>query len=211
MVGVFFLIFVPATVVGTGIWYLLIGLPLMIFLLAILGLIYLGLMVDDISYGPKQIRKVQIPGAPENVQRLLKTTSLRGELIYVFLISVFEGGEKLSQQALVDGVRQRCEGRPLTYQSVRATYIKRLAALHLIEASERTREYGFNLTAQGRWCAEAVRICFPKTNFGYLKRHYLKLRKLEPYPLTNAQEPLKPTDVILGTSANHSVSKVGKR
>jgi predicted transcriptional regulator len=178
--GIVYVIVVPILFIGAAIWYLLINQILMILILLVLILIYVALASDEVDYGAEQIRKVQIPNAPSNVQKLLKTTSIRGELVFVFLLSAFNGEERLSQTDLVGRVKQRFKVT-LTHQAIRR-YIMKLEDLDIIHSPKPSREYEYTLTEQGKWCSEAVKVCFPRTNFSYMKRHFLKVRKLPRYP-----------------------------
>jgi len=190
LTGAFFIIIVPILFVATAIWYLLINQLLMILILFVFAFIYVAFMDEEVSYGSEQIRKVQIPNASRDVQRLLKATSLRGELVFVFLLSAFDGEERLSQTDLVSRIKKRYKVA-LTHQAIRR-YIVKLEKLDIIHSPKPSREYEYTLTEQGKWCSEAVRVCFPRTNFGYIKRHFLKVRKLPPYPSVESDDVSKP-------------------
>jgi hypothetical protein len=154
----------------------------MILVLLLLGLVYAVFLNDEISYDSKHIRKVQIPNAPPDVQRLLKTTSLKGELVFVFLLLTFNGEENLSQTDLVSRIKERYR-ITLTHQAIRM-YIVKLEKHRLIHSPKPTREYEYALSDQGKWCLDAVRVCFPRTTFWYIIRHFLGFRRLPQYPVS---------------------------
>lgn len=185
LVGWFYIVLVPIFFIAFAVWYLLINQPLMIVILAVLGFIYIAFLSDKVSYGSEQIKKVQIPNAPETVEKLLKTTSFRGELVFVYLISAFDNGEKLSQTDLVSRIKKR-QKITMTHQAI-CRYIVRLEERDLIHSPTHTREYQYALTEQGKWCSKAVKVCFPQTTVGYIVRHFLKFRKLPQYPSVKSQ------------------------
>jgi hypothetical protein len=65
----------------------------MLFITAILGLIYTGYLFNNVEFGPQFIRRVKIPKAPADIERLLKTTDQDGDLIHVYLLSAFDDEE----------------------------------------------------------------------------------------------------------------------
>lgn len=160
----------------------------MIVIIFVLVLIYLAFLSDKVDYGAKQISKVRIPNAPEEVGDLLKTTTYRGDLIFVYLISVFSNDKRLSQTELVNRVKDQFPTQ-LTHQSIR-NYIIQLQKHGLIRSPGRTRDYEYTLTERGRWCAGAIRICFPKTMFWFIIRHHLGLRRIEAFPEDEPQQHL---------------------
>lgn len=203
LLGAFYIVITPIVFLATVIWYLLINQPLMILIIIVFVIIYVAFMSDRLSYGSEHIRKVQVPNATPDVEKLLKTTSLRGELVYAFLLSAFNEDEKLSQTDLVSRIKDRHK-IALTHQAIRP-YIVRLEDRHLIHspkplARNHVKEYDYALTEQGRWCSKAVRVCFPQTNVGYIWRHFLGCRKLPTYPSTEssgfAPQKRTPPDVL---------------
>ena len=147
--------------------------------------IYFAYLSDKVVYGPEQIRKVRIPQAPEEVKELLKTTTYRGDLIYVYLISVFGNDKKLSQTDLVNRVKERYRIQ-LTHQSIRK-YILDLQRYGLIHSPKTSREYEYSLTEQGLWCSHAIKVCFPRTIYWFIIRHYLGIRHMPEFPKNELQ------------------------
>lgn len=170
----------PIVFITGAIIYWLLSQPLMIGFLSLFVLIYFGFLSSNIAYGPEHIRKVKIPKAPKEIEELLKTTTFRGELIHVYLISVFENNEQLSQTELVNRVKELNKAQ-LTHQSIRR-YILNLQKNGLIYSPKTAKEYKYSLTKQGLWCRHAIKVCFPKTIFWFIIRHYLGICRLPDYP-----------------------------
>ncbi len=154
---------------------------LLVFVIGLLGLLYVGLLVTHIEYGPNFIRLVRVPNAPSEIESLLKQTNEEGDLIYVFLLAAFEDEEaKLSKTNLWRWV-QKNRNIQLTYQAT-LTYINKLEEMKLIYSKKVTRDYEFILTETGQWCQDAIKVCFPQTLFWYVLRNYLGKRPLKIYP-----------------------------
>jgi hypothetical protein len=185
IIGFFLIIAIPIVFMSVSIIYLILSQFGLFFIAAVMGAVYIALLSDKVDYGRERIKKVKIPNAPPEIEELLKTTAYAGDLVYVYLLSSFEKDVKLSQTDLVDKVREKYE-TPLTHQTIR-NYIKKLEKYELIHSPQRARDYEYTLTDQGLWCREAVMKCFPKTNFWFMVRHYLGIKKLASYPEKNSQ------------------------
>lgn len=187
LIGIYFVVVVPAIIIVSEIFYFLTSLFLGTLVISLLALVYVALLSDKVDYGPKQIRRVRIPQIREDLEELLKTTTYSGELIFVYLISVFEDNERLSQTELVNRVKGKYESS-LTHQSIRK-YIIQLERHGLIQSPSTPREREYRLTEQGRRCSKAVKVCFPKTYFWFIVRHFLKIRKLSEFPQNETRNP----------------------
>lgn len=152
----------------------------MISVLFLFVLVYYAFLSSSVAYGPEQLRKVKIPKAPKEIEELLKTTTYKGELIYVYLISVFEDEDPLSQTEIVNSVKRRYKTQ-LTHQSIRE-YILNLQRHDLICSPKTAKEYKYRLTKQGQWCYHAIHVCFPKTTFWFIVRHYLGFNRMPDFP-----------------------------
>ena len=180
LIGFFYVVVVPLIILASVIFYFIISLFLGMLVILLLALVYVAFLSDKVDYGPRQIRRVRIPQIPEDLEELLKTTTYSGELIFVYLISVFEENERLSQTELVNRVKRKYESS-LTHQSIR-NYIIQLERHGLIHSPATPREREYRLTNQGKWCSEAVKICFPKTLFWFIVRHFLEIKSLPEFP-----------------------------
>ncbi len=188
LIGFFYIIVVPVIILAGALTYWILSLPLMMGLILILAFAYIGFLSDNVDYGPRFIRRVVIPQAPEKVEELLKTTTYSGDLIYVQLISAFGNDKKLSQTELVNRVKKQYETQ-LTHQSIR-NYIVQLENNGLIHSPQTPREREYSLTDKGQWCFRAIRVCFPKSFFWVMVRHYLEIRKLDQFPHSEKTEVL---------------------
>jgi DNA-binding transcriptional ArsR family regulator len=184
VVGWFYVLIAPIILL-TIIYYYFIFPPSVIVPI-IVGIIYFVLLSEKVNYGATQIRKIRIPKAPEHIEEFLKSTTTSGDLIYVYLISVFGNDKKLSQTQLVNRVKEQFEVF-LTDQTIR-NHIKRLENMGLLRSSKGAKERVYTLTEQGLWCSEAIKICFPKTLFWFIIRHYIGIRNLRDYPKRGSQE-----------------------
>jgi len=149
--------------------------------LIILAFIYFAWLSSEVTYGPQQIRQVEIPGAPEAFEELLKTTTTQGDLINVYLIEALEDKKKLSQTYLVACTRDRHNVK-LTHQSIRDPYILKLEELGVIHSPATSRDKEYTLTPRGMWCLRAIKVCFPRSHFYFIFRHYLGIRRLLEFP-----------------------------
>jgi predicted transcriptional regulator len=153
----------------------------MLFVTTILGVIYTGYLFNNIEFGPNYIRRVKIPKAPTDIERLLKTTNQDGDLIFVYLLSAFVNEEETLSKSDMHRWIQNKGHIDLTYQAT-LPYIDTLEKKGLISSPKVTRDYEYVLTKTGKWCAEAIRVCFPRTYFWFLLRHAFGLRPLKEYP-----------------------------
>lgn len=190
--------FLKATIVTFGIPVALLALltqalssglgPVIVFLAFLL--VYLSWAFSGVSYDSKTIRGVRIPGAPERIVDLLKTTTSRGELILVNLLSSFQNHEKLSQTEMTEYAQRH--GIGLTAQRIRE-YIKMLEDAGLITSPETRYEKEYRLTKVGTWCRKAVQQCFPSKVILFHLRNGLGLVKLGPFPERTQKDDQRPT------------------
>lgn len=180
VMGIYYVVLVPLIfVIGSIVLWVQSALYAVLFLI-ILAFIYLTWLSSGITYGPQQIRQVQIPNGPEPIVELLKTTTIQGDPIYVYLLAAFEDQRKLSQSGLADNI-QRQHKVTLRLQSIRP-YILKLEKQRLIHSPTTSRDKQYTLTPQGQWCLQAVKTCFPRSNFWFIIRHYLGIQKLPKFP-----------------------------
>lgn len=185
LIGFFYVVVVPLIILASVIFYFIISLFLGMLVILLLALVYVALLSEKVDYGPRQIRRVRIPQIHENLEELLKTTTYSGELIFVYLISVLEENERLSQTELVNRVKRKYESS-LTHQSIR-NYIIQFERRGLIHSPATPREREYRLTNQGKWCSKAVKVCFPRTLFWFIVRHFLEIKTLPEFPRNETQ------------------------
>jgi hypothetical protein len=134
MFGVYSLILAPAVIVFGLIWSWLMDVVFAIPILLVLVAVYIWVLFGEITYGPKQIRQITIPDAPEhiiNLLELLKTTTIRGDLINVHLVAAFEDQKTFNQSALANHVIEHGKV-PLTPQTIKEQYIQKLEKTGII-------------------------------------------------------------------------------
>ena len=187
LLGIFYLVVGPAVLVIGAVIYVIMSLPLMVGIICIFALAYGAFLSGKVDYGPKQIRKIRIPGAPKEIEDFLKTTTNNGELMHAYLISGFgEEDERLSQTELVNRVREKHDIQ-LTDQSIR-NYIKNLETHKLISSPPTSREREYSLTDYGRWCYKAIKVCLPRTALFFILRYYMGYRRLKEFSNSDAPE-----------------------
>ena len=162
--------------------------PVVVFLAFLL--VYLSWAFSGVSYDSKTIRGVMIPAAPERIADLLRTTTSRGELIIVNLLSSFRNHEKLSQTEMTEYAQRH--GIELTAQRIR-DYIKIMESSGLITSPETRYEKEYRLTKEGMWCRKAVQQCFPSKVILFHLRNGLGLVKLGPFPERTQKDDQCPT------------------
>ena len=141
-------------------------------------LIYLAFIFSEVPYDYKVLRRITIY-APKKIQDLLKTTTTRGVLINVELISAFKGNYALSQTDLVKHVTE--EGIELTDKRIR-DYITHLEKKNLISSPPTAWKKEYTLTEKGKWCYKCIKHRFPKRYFWFIIRNYLGYSKLPLFP-----------------------------
>ncbi|MCJ7719257.1 hypothetical protein MUO69_04940 [Candidatus Bathyarchaeota archaeon] len=121
--------------------------------------------------------KVTIPEAPENVVKLLKTTT-RGtnRLVNVEIIYALTK-RNLAQSRLAEQVQAK--GINLTDTRI-IEYLHELESCNIIE-SQKAYKREYSLTDAGKWCHQAAKVCFPGRQFWFIVRYYLGHKKLPPY------------------------------
>lgn len=179
-VGWLSVVVVPIVVIGIALLYFFSAQFFTLFIIVILGVIYTGYLFNSIEFGPGYIRRIKIAEAPKDIERLLKTTNQNGDLIYVYLLSAFETEEALSKSSLHRWIQNKRQV-DLTYQAT-LPYIDTLEKKGLISSPKVARNYEYGLTETGKWCAQAIPMCFPRTYFWFLVRHALGLKHLKDYP-----------------------------
>ncbi len=143
--------------------------------------IYLAFIFSEVSYDYKVLRRITIP-APKQIQDLLKTTTTRGALINIKLISAFKGNYTLSQTDLVKHVRD--EGIELTDKRIR-DYITELEKMNLISSPPTAWKKEYTITKKGKWCYQCIKHRFPKRYVWFLIRNNLRYSKLPRFPETD--------------------------
>jgi len=147
-------------------------------------IIYFGLICGQVGYDGKTIGSVEIPNAPDEVKKFLKTTTNDGDLLNVILLRSFRNNEPLSQTDMTN-YAQRKGSVGLTSARIRE-YIKKMEEeMKLISSQEpryTTEKKEYRLTEPGKWCRTAVRTCFPERLFMFWIRNGLGLRRLSKYP-----------------------------
>lgn len=187
IIGLFYVLIVPLILVISAVAYWIISQPFLILVLGLFGLLYAAYLGTHIDYGPNFIRRVKIPNAPTEIEALLKTTTLAGDLICAGLISAFDDEEKMSKTNMANWVQKNRDVQ-LTYQAI-LPYINDLEQNNLIHSTKLIgRDYEFVLTDKGQWCREALKVCFPQTLFWYALRHFLGRRKLKDYPISESHQ-----------------------
>jgi hypothetical protein len=146
---------------------------------------YIYWVLQRVTYSDLDVLdKVTIPGAPENIVKLLKTTT-RGtnRLVNVEIISTL-AKRNLAQSRLIEKVRAK--GINLTDTRI-IEYLHTLENCNIVESQKAyTREY--SLTDVGKWCHQAAKVCFPGRQFWFIVRYYLRHKKLHSYPGTENKE-----------------------
>ena len=151
--------------------------PLVIFTF----LLYLPVRYSDSDV----LDRVTIPNASEEMDKMLKTTT-RGtnRLVNVEIISVLGRKKSLIQSELVGLVIER--GVKLTPTQI-IKYLSELDKMSVIH-SEKAYKRKYSLTKKGQWCYEAIGKTFPKRQFWFIIRHYLGIRDLPEFPVSNIGE-----------------------
>lgn len=136
--------------------------------------LYLGVSYSDLDTRDM----VVVPNAPRQIAKLLKeTTRGTNRLINVEIISVL-GRRPLIQSRVVECVQKK--GINLTSTRI-IEYLSKLEKLGIIH-SEKGYKRTYSLTKKGKWCREAIRECFPRTNLWFIIRYYLGIRRLPTFP-----------------------------
>lgn len=159
---------------------------------AIFLVLYVLLSFSWVSYDGRTISSVEIPNAPEDVKKFLKTTTNDGDLLNAILLRSFHNNNPLSQTEMVT-YAQKKGSVELTAPRIRE-YIKRMEEeMKLISSQEKTRytteRKEYRLTEAGEWCRTAVRKCFPERLFMLWIRNGLGFRRMDPYPLSVPTPP----------------------
>lgn len=144
--------------------------------------IYLVYLLRANAYTDSEVMdRVIIPNAPPDVVDLLKTKTSRNILINMQLIYILGKKKKpMSQSDLTRYVNKIKRGINYSIPAVEK-YLSELETASLISSKKAyTKEY--ELTPRGDWCYKAIKVCFPKTFFYFIIRHYLGRRTLEAYP-----------------------------
>jgi predicted transcriptional regulator len=152
------------------------------------AVIYAYLMIQKVAYSDLDILdKVTIPGAPEGIVSLLKTTT-RGtnRLVNVEIISTL-GYRNLVQNRLIDEVKKK--GISLTATRI-IEYLEELEHHDILE-SQKAYKREYSLTETGKWCCQVVKVCFPRRQFWFIIRYNLAYQKISIYPKASNRE-IKP-------------------
>jgi len=142
---------------------------------------YVYWVLQRVTYSDLDVLdKVTIPGAPENIVKLLKTTT-RGtnRLVNVEIISTL-AKRNLAQSRLIEKVRAK--GINLTDTRI-IEYLHTLEDCKIVE-SQKAYKREYSLTDVGKWCHQASKVCFPGRQFWFIVRYYLGYKKLLSYPGT---------------------------
>jgi len=184
MYGVYTIVLTPMIIVIGLVLFWIMSLFFAIPILLIMSVVYVWILFGEITYGPKQLIQISIPNAPEhimNLLELLKTTTIRGDLINVHLVAAFEDGGRFNQSALANHIISHYKVQ-LTPQTIKEQYISKLEKMGIIHSDSISKEKAYRLTPRGELCLEIVKTCFPRTNFWFFVRHYLGIMKLPQYP-----------------------------
>lgn len=146
---------------------------------------YVYWVLQRVTYSDLDVLdKVTIPEAPENIVKLLKTTT-RGtnRLVNVEIISAL-AKRNLAQSRLVEKVKAK--GINLTDTRI-IEYLHALQSCNIVE-SQKAYKREYSLTDVGKWCHQAAKVCFPGRQFWFIVRYYLGHKKLHSYPGTENKE-----------------------
>lgn len=155
-------------------------------------IIYLAIVCGSVGYDAKTIRNIRIPKAPDDIAKLLKTTTSYGELIHVILLRSFHNDEGLSQSDMTR-YAQKEEDLPLTSQRIR-DYVIKMEEAGLISSPHGRYEMEYHLTELGQWCREAVKQCFPRRLLLFYLRNGLGLKRLDDFPQRQVSHNVESVD-----------------
>jgi predicted transcriptional regulator len=183
IIGFYYLVGTPLLFIFSGVLFWVMSTFYATLILFVLALVYLYILLGAITYGPEQIRLVSIPGTtvPEEIIDLLKTTTIRGDLINVYLIAAVEKVTVPNQSNLAKYVMDN-HNVISTQQNITKQYIVPLERMGIIHSASVSKEKAYKLTPKGEWCLTAIKTCFPRTNFYFYYRQYLGIMNLPEYP-----------------------------
>ncbi len=151
----------------------------------LLSILYLAIALSRVGYDARTIRRVIIPNAPNEVRKLLKTTTNNGDLIHVILLRSFHNNETLSQTDMTTYAQGK--GVEITQPQIRQ-YILKMDKMGLINSPEtryETERKEYQLTEAGQWC----RKCFPDRLFTFCVQNGLRLTRMKQYPGSVPAQP----------------------
>jgi predicted transcriptional regulator len=180
LVGVLILVFAPVGLVSWGAFVLLSLKDWQSSLfLAYTVFLYLLFLLSRVTYDSPRISRIDKTGIDEEVLDLITTTTLKGDRINVAILKSLEKGNKPSQTALYNSVREG--GVSLTQQQVRE-YIVDLEEKGFISSPETNYAKEYQLTGKGKWSREVIDQILPSRMFLYVLRNYMGYRRIPSKP-----------------------------